>query len=152
MFADSVLPHCLCKSFSSIGSKLIGTSSMQPALFLFFSFYGHMYCIWKLPQGRGDPLTHCVGCGLNPPFCLDLNCCSHILNPLCHSRNSSFFLFISIFNVHNESFFFFLLGPHLWHMEIPELESYTWSPRHRHSNARSEPHWPMPQLVETQDP
>ena len=57
-------------------------------------------------------------------------------------------------------FFFFLLailGPHLWHMEVPRLGGLTGataaSLRHSHSNAGSEPHLrPTPPFMATQDP
>ena len=40
--------------------------------------------IYATSKAMPDPLTHCTGTRINP------SCCSQILNPLCHSRNSHF--------------------------------------------------------------
>ena len=70
--------------------------------FIFFKFYGCTH--WKFPgQGlnpshrcdlttavaKPDPLVHCVGTGSKPHLHSNPSCCSWILNPLLHSRNSS---------------------------------------------------------------
>ena len=43
-----------------------------------------------------DPLTHCSRPGSNSCLHRDLNCCSWILNPLRHGRNSKKIFFIEI--------------------------------------------------------
>ena len=52
-------------------------------------------------------------------------------------------------------FFFFFLGPHLWHVEVPRL-GVSWScscSLHRsHGNTRSKPHLQPTQLATTPDP
>ena len=50
---------------------------------------------------------------------------------------------------------FFLVGLHLWHMEVPRLgiKATAAGLRHRHSNARSEPCLrPIPPLMANRDP
>ena len=37
-----------------------------------------------------DPLTHCMGKGIKPAPLQQPSCCSQVLNPLHHSRNSSY--------------------------------------------------------------
>ena len=46
-----------------------------------------------------DPLTHCASHRSNPCLCSHLSCCSQILNPLCHLRNSLYpFKFLFLFD------------------------------------------------------
>ena len=55
-----------------------------------------------------------------------------------------------------KNFLFRILGPHLWHMEVPRLganQSYGCWPSHSHSNLGSKLClWPTPQLTEKLDP
>ena len=103
-------------------------------IFFFFSSFGQTHSIWKFPGQELNPRHSCDLCcscdnarSFNPlcqggesnlHLCSNLSLCSKILNPLCHSRNSSgpILYFLLYVKIH-------IMPLYLTNMEMLSIES-----------------------------
>ena len=115
IFRGTSIPFSTATALFYLPAVHRGSNFSTTLLALLFSicfvFYGCTHSIWKfLDQGlnrscscnlchschNNGSFNHCSWVGSNPCLCSNQSCCSRILNPLYHSRNSCFLSFLII--------------------------------------------------------